>query len=554
MDIKDTVYIDQNATILEALQKIEATPYKALICVDENRTLIGMLFDGDIRRGLINGMNINDPIKNCIKTDPIFFNENTKQEEVKNVLSSKFKLIPIVNSKKRVVDYYCINEKNHIFNIKNKSITILGMGYVGLTLGLVLADEGFRVKGFDINQELVNNLKAKQQPFYEEGLKKYLDKLCNDRINFTTKIDEVHSDVYIITVGTPLLPANKQPNVDYIRQASESIGAILKKGDVVILRSTVPIGCSRDIVLPTIENISGLKCGDDFYLSFAPERTAEGVALKELKKNPQIIGSFDEISHEITTRIFETITNTVINVGTLESAEMCKLIDNTYRDHIFAYANNLSKLTEKLGLNIHDLIDAVNFGYQRNHIPKPSPGVGGPCLSKDPYILSKSFKDNDLNSDLILSVRAVNEEAPALIKEKLISLLKKANKDVYGSKIVLVGLAFKGHPETSDLRDSTSLWVLKALQDFKNMYAYDKVVDDETINALGIKATSLEGAFDQTDAVIVLNNHKSYKNWNLEHLFGLMNKPSVFIDTWNNFDSFFIKQHFDVLYGGLGND
>jgi UDP-N-acetyl-D-mannosaminuronic acid dehydrogenase len=546
--------INYKLTIRDALQKLETMQLKALICIDENKKLMGVIVDGDIRRGLLNGKTISDSIETVMNTKPIFLNKGASKEEINSMISGRIRLLPIVDAYNTLVDYHIFREQYDNTYIKNKSISILGMGYVGLTFGLVLADLGYKILGFDINKKLIDNLRKKKEPFFEEGLKSYLDKQVGNRINFTTELSEVLADVYIITVGTPLLPIDKKPDIEYIKKAAFQIASRLKRGDLVILRSTVPTGVSRKVVLPVLEEISSLKCGEDFYFAFAPERTAEGVALRELRKNPQIIGAYDTTSYEITARIFETMTPTVINVKSLEAAETCKLIDNTYRDHNFAYANNMARVTEKLGLNFNKLADAVNFGYKRNQIPKPSPGVGGPCLSKDPYILSEVFKENKLDSKLIMEARKINEIGPQLIKKKLEKLLSTVEKTIEHSKITLIGMAFKGEPETSDLRDSTSLWLMNILDNCKNLNAYDPIISSNELKKIGINPVGLKEAFDGVDAVLIMNNHKSYRNWNLTKLFESMNKPAILIDSWNNFDPMDIKQHEGVLYGGLGND
>lgn len=438
--------------------------------------------------------------------------------------------------------------------MKDKAISILGMGYAGLPLGLVLANAGFRVIGYDTNKQRIDDLKAGKIHFFEEGMQRYLDRLLGSYIFFTSSVDDAKGDIYIVTVGTPLIAGQKKPNLDYIGNASRTIGSLLKKGDLVILRSTVPVGCTKDVVLPVLEKFSGLRGGRGFYLAFAGERTAEGMTLKELVTNPVIIGGFDHVSYSLAANLFHAITPTVINVGSLEAAEMCKLLDNTFRDHLFAYVNNMTQLAEKIGVDLNKLINAVNFGYSRNHIPRISPGVGGPCLSKDPYILASVFEKHNLSPKLIITARKVNENGPILIKEKLASLLRRAGKSIENARITLVGMAFKGEPETSDLRGSTSLSFLSQLPNKNNVRAYDPVVSDDDIKGLGIKPVSLGEGFSGADAVVVLNNHRSYARWDLKALLASMDSPAVFIDTWYNFNPLDLKNHNGILYGGLGND
>ncbi|KPA10245.1 UDP-glucose 6-dehydrogenase [Candidatus Magnetomorum sp. HK-1] len=549
------IVINKNSTIHNALIQLENTKKKHLICVNDNMKLIGVVNDGDIRRSLIAGNQLDSSVNVAVNHSPVVLNSQTTQKEIEKMLSIRIRIIPIIDEKNELVGYYDFKEKKSQISIKNRSIAIIGMGYVGLTLGLLLADSGFKVFGYDLNSDLIDQLKKSIPPFYENGLEKYLKLHSNRSIKFIDNISLLKSDIYIITVGTPLKKNDKKPNIDFITKAAETIGAKIEKGDLVVLRSTVPIGCSRNIVLPILEKKSQLECGKDFFLSFAPERTAEGIALQELKTNPQIIGSFDRTSYDLTSRLFSTITNTVLNVGSLESSEFAKLIDNSFRDHLFAFSNYLALLAEQLNINLHEIIDAVNFNYKRNIIPKPSPGVGGPCLSKDPHILKSIFEENNIHIDLINVTREINELGPSLIALKLEKLLNQVGKNLkFATKISLIGLAFKGTPETSDLRDSTSLFFLELLPNKNNVFAYDPIVADEEIERLGIKPTSIEDAFMNADAVVFLNNHKSYSNIDLLNFLNSMNKPAVVIDTWYNFDPLFFKRQQGIIYGGLGHD
>ena len=334
----------------------------------------------------------------------------------------------------------------------------MGLGYVGLTLAVILAENGFNVTGFDKNKALVNKLKDTIIPFYEDGLENLIHAHVNNSLNPTYCPDEILADIYIITVGTPILPQTKKPDTDYIENAVKVIAKKLKLNDLVILRSTVPVGCTREIVIPILEQISGLKVGTEFFVSYCPERTAEGRALTELRELPQIVGGFDHTSRQLSIRFFNENTHTVIDVGSLESAEMCKLLDNTYRDAMFGYANQMATFAEKLGLNLKELVNKVNIGYDRNRIPLPSPGVGGPCLSKDPYILIDNFAKVGLECEVTSAARKINESAPKKIFDRCHVVLKSVGKNILKEKIFIVGFAFKGNPVTSDLRDFQLLY------------------------------------------------------------------------------------------------
>ena len=191
---------------------------------------------------------------------------------------------------------------------------------------------------------------------------------------------------------------------------------------------------------------------------------------------------------------------------------MCKLLDNTYRDTIFAYSNQMAKLSEKLNLNLHDLIEKVNFNYSRNFIPRPSPGVGGPCLTKDPYILDDVFKKNNLKSEIILNSRKINESMVLNIYSRCRHYFLKKGKDIKKIKIFIIGIAFKGTPPTGDTRFSTSLDLVNLLKTkkVKNIFAYDYDVSRSDLKQLNLNFLTIEAGFKNSDCVIIMND-KAYK-------------------------------------------
>ncbi|MBG0791116.1 MAG: nucleotide sugar dehydrogenase [Desulfovibrionaceae bacterium] len=553
--ITDTdILIGPESTILDGLKQLTETKKKHLIVVDGDNVFQGIVTDGDIRRSLVAVGDLQLPIRDVMNREPVVVNEQAREHDIRRVLTARMSIVPVVDKNSRYRGYYSFHRERFMDPARNRSVTIIGMGYVGLTLGVVLADSGFRVHGYDVNDRLVDQLRETKCPFYEKGLQKYLSQHANKNLKFTSELGKALSDVYIITVGTPLVKDTSEPNISYLESALTDIGKSLQVGNLIILRSTVPIHTSRQIAIPLLERESGLKCGRDFMLSFAPERTAEGQALKELLYNPQIIGAYDPSSYAVTAGLFNTFTSTIIDVGSLEAAELCKLIDNTFRDHLFAYTNNLVPLADKLGLDLTDIIDAINLGYHRNAVPKPSPGVGGPCLTKDPHILGKAFTEFGLGSELLLNVRRVNEVGPEFLFNKLNALLESAGKQLDTcKKIVLVGLAFKGCPETSDMRESTSLWFLDKFPKRDNIHAYDPVVENEDIASLGITPIGQDEIFSNADAVVILNNHKQYETWDLSEKLGQMNTPAVVLDGWNIFPSHYFKRHPGIFYGGMGH-
>jgi UDP-N-acetyl-D-mannosaminuronic acid dehydrogenase len=436
-----------------------------------------------------------------------------------------------------------------------KEIAVLGLGYVGLTLSVVLARRGFKVYGVDINKGIVNQLRKGEPHFYERGLEILLKQQLELRnLEIFESLPNKKIDTYIICVATPLQKKTKKPDVGYIRNVVIDVARHMDRGSLVILRSTVPVGGSRNIVLSLLEKHSGFKAGKDFSFVYAPERTIEGEAILELEKNPQIIGGFDEKSSSLASNLFRKITPTIINVSSLEAAELIKIIDNTYRDVKFSYANEIAMMCEKLGLNATELINAANIHYPRNDIPAPSPGVGGTCLSKDPYFLANCARKVGYRARIIEDARKINESIPVHIVRRIRAKLKELNKDIEKAKIFIIGFAFKGQPETDDMRNSTTLWFLDELKKYANdIYGFDPIVKKEQLKRLGIKVCDvLEEGFSNADVVLFMNNHKSYLNLDPLEICSRMNKPAIFYDAWRLFEKELFDEIDDVCYMGVG--
>ncbi len=438
-----------------------------------------------------------------------------------------------------------------------ENICVLGLGHVGLTLSLVMAEKGFKVFGFDTNKKVIEDTKACHCDFYEKDISAYLNRYSNKQLFATSDLSEVEASVYIITVGTPINLETNIPRINYIEQASRSIGSKIKKGDTVILRSTVPVGTTRNVVAPILSEVSGLTCGEEYSLAYAPERTIEGEALAEIKELPQVIGGFDQKSREIAEKIFKKITGGLINdVGQLENAEMVKIMNNTFRDVKFAYSNELALICKDLGLDMVKLVKAANLGYTRDKIPVPSPGVGGACLSKDSYILAYSTKDSGHQASLVLQAREVNESVPTDISNTIKQDLASAGKDISKAKIFIVGFAFKGSPETSDIRQSTTLDLLDNLIELgashSNISGFDPVVSRDAIEDLSIGYLSYEEGFDQADAVLFMNNHKSYSGLDIFHLLSLAKDDCIIFDGWHMFEPKDITSLKSIKYLGVG--
>ncbi len=431
------------------------------------------------------------------------------------------------------------------------NVCIIGLGYVGLTLALSMADSGIKVHGVDSKKDTVNSLKNGNSTISEKNSEKILQETLNQKFFVSEEIPDEEIDVFIITVGTPL-NENKSPVMDHVINSSTDVGKRLKKGQMVILRSTIPVGTTRETVIPILEKESNLKSGKDFDVVFAPERTAEGVALSELKTNPQIVGGLTKSGIDRASQLFSRMTPTIVPVSNIESAEMIKLIDNTYRDVHFAYANEIAIICEMLNINARECIEKANFNYPRNKIPMPSPGVGGPCLSKDPYILTHVASKFNYESNLIKHSRWVNEFIPSFIAKKIINKLESFEKKEK-IKIFIIGFAFKGDPETGDIRNSSTLTVVDELKKkYKNLFGYDPIVKREEIKNLNVEYVNIEEGIKNADCVIVMNNHKSYRDLNMKELLRKASKPCLFVDCWSMFQEISFEK--EIIYTGVGVD
>ena len=549
----EKILISKNSTIRDAMTLLNKGLEKLLI-VTHKKKFYGVINDGDLRRAILKGRSLNQNIDPIVNKNALTISEQLSENEAYDKINSKILVLPVLNLKNEIKGYYSFKDKNQLFNLKSKKVLIFGMGYVGLTLGATISNLGFNVIGFDKNKKIIKNLKNGKPPFFEKGLEKYIDPKINHNLNYIDKLKNNIASTYICAVGTPVNNKTRKPNINSVVEFSNQLSKILKKDDLIIMRSTIPIGTTRKIVIPILELKSKLKAGRDFHIVCAPERTAEGKAMKELRENPQIIGYINQSSYQKAADLFNTFTKSIIPLPTLESAEFSKLLDNTYRDGIFAFVNQMIPIAEKLKIDLCEVIDAVNHGYSRNNIPKPSPGVGGPCLVKDSYLLKYNFDQFKIKNSLLVNSRQVNQKTVDYLYLKIKNSLKTIGKDFKRSKIFVIGLAFKGDPETSDLRDSTSIDLIKKIRDKKNLYVYDPVIDKKTIVSLGYNYQNLESGFTKSDVVIFLNNHKSYQELNIFKLIKKMNKPGIIIDTWKIFNPIEIKSIKNILYGGLGFD
>lgn len=434
----------------------------------------------------------------------------------------------------------------------DRNICILGLGFVGVTLATAMADVGFQVTGIEIRDEVIEKLASGNPHFFEPGLSARLKKVTeNGHLKAFKQIPkDCKCTVFIITVGTPL-DEYKQINLNGIQNICKDISEHLKDGDLVILRSTVKLGTTQTVIYPLLK-----KTGKRFEIAFCPERTVEGQAMEELRYLPQIIGANNLSTSIRAGHIFQFLTPTVVRVSDLETAEMIKLIDNTKRDVVFGFSNEVARMCDAAGLSAEEVIRAGRFGYSRTDLPIPGP-VGGPCLSKDSHILAQSMSEYGIVPEITVAARKVNEEQPAEVVKFLSNLIKNKKNFPKNLTISLLGIAFKGQPATDDVRGTTAKAIFEALKTAfpeAQFWGYDPVVHLDAIQEFGlIPKADLHETIAKSHIVMILNNHPMFASIPIEKWAHEMVEPAMIYDFWNNFSRKNLCLPKNVQYVALGS-
>lgn len=419
-------------------------------------------------------------------------------------------------------------------DFRDRRVCVLGLGYVGLTLGVAMADVGFDVMGVEIRDVVLDALANGKPHFHEPGLEERLQRvMAAGRFRCSRKIpSDWDGTVFIITVGTPL-GADGRSRLDMVENVSREVAANLKDGDMVIMRSTVKLGTTRNVVTPILGS-----AGHSYDLAFCPERTLEGKALVELRQLPQIVGGMSVASAVRAAQLFQLVTPTVVRVSDVETAEMIKLIDNAQRDVAFAYANEVARACDAVGISAAEVIQAGKLGYPRTNLPMPGP-VGGPCLEKDPHILAEGLRELGIVPEITVAARQINERQPAEVVSWLRQLADATPGFPAQPTISLLGLAFKGQPATDDLRGTMARPVLDAVRGVfpgATLRGYDAVVAEADIRTFGLTpAASLEEAFAGANLALILNNHPVFMSMPIERMAERMARPGLVYDFWNCF-------------------
>ncbi|MBU4501127.1 MAG: nucleotide sugar dehydrogenase [Nanoarchaeota archaeon] len=398
-----------------------------------------------------------------------------------------------------------------------KKICVVGLGYIGLPTSAILATKGFNVVGVDISKDKVDQIKNCKLSINEAGLGALLKKAMNSK-NLTVQTDIPEADVFIVCVPTPL-NKNKKAELSFVENAVKSVGKKLRRGNLVILESTVPPGTTKGLVRKILENESKLKCPGYFYLTYSPERVLPGNLLKELVKNNRVIGGIDVDSAKKAEDVYSSFVEGEVCLTDTVTAEFVKLMENTYRAVNIALANEFAKIG-KHDINIREAIEIANK-HPRVNILNPGPGVGGHCIPLDPWFLV------DENSKLIKIALETNKGMPGYVCKLLENVFKKAKKKIKNSKIVLLGASYK--KDVDDIRESPTNKLVNILRGKEcNVVVYDPIVEHCRHLEKNFKK-----AFKNADACVIVTDHSVFKNIDWNKVKKLMNNNPVLIDTRN---------------------
>ena len=380
-------------------------------------------------------------------------------------------------------------------------LNIIGLGYIGLPTSLMFAANGVEVVGTDLNVELVNTLNRGELTFEEEGLEEVFNAALDRGIEFKTEYERTNR--YIITVPTPYMADSKKIDAKYVIAATKQVLKVCEPNTILVIESTISPGTIDRFVRPVIEEF-GFKIGEDIHLVHAPERIIPGKMVYELEHNSRTIGADSiEVGEEVKCW-YQSFCKNEIVVTDIKTAEMSKVVENTFRDINIAFANELAKMCDREGMDVYELIRIANK-HPRVNILTPGPGVGGHCISVDPWFLVGDYPDI---VNVVLGAREVNDGMPQYVFDKIHKIMKENNIKDY-SKVGLYGLTYKENVD--DMRESPTLQLLDIFEKYNidTIKVYDPFIKEKKFEG---QVMNLDNFLADTELVVVLVSHDEIKN------------------------------------------
>jgi len=403
---------------------------------------------------------------------------------------------------------------------------VVGLGYVGLPLAVEASNCGLKVLGYDINPERVQLISDGNSPIEDISN----EELSKSQQNFhaTTESKELSNcKNIVISVPTPL--TDYQPDLSYVINAAKTVGENLVKNQVVILESTTYPGTTIEVLIPNLENISGMKAGDDFFVGYSPERIDPGNEVWKFKNTPKVISGINDISTQKIQSFYESIIDKTVLVKGTKEAEMVKLLENTYRHVNIALINELAMLCKMLDIDIWEVVNAAKtkpFGFESF---KPGPGVGGHCIPVDPEYLS--FKTRQIGKPVrfVELAQEINNSMPLYVVNQVSEILNKNKMILNNSKILLMGVAYK--KDISDMRESPAIDIAELLldKDVEVSY-YDPYVEEFQVSDNKVNREVDTNSFEEYDMLLVLTAHSNFAQLDFNNL-----KTIIFDTTGSDF-------------------
>lgn len=429
--------------------------------------------------------------------------------------------------------------------IQNKTATlgVCGLGYVGLPLAVEKAKAGFKVVGFDVQKQKVDMVNAGQNyigDVVNEDLKAIVE---SGNLRATTDFAEAAScDCVCIAVPTPL-DKHQQPDISYVKSSTESLAPYLHKDMLIVLESTTYPGTTEELIKPILEKASGLKCGEDFYLAFSPERVDPGNLIYKTKNTPKVVGGCTPECTDVAATMYEAVLEApVFRASSPAVAEMEKILENTYRNVNIGLINELAILCNRMNISIWEVIEAAKskpYGFQAFY---PGPGLGGHCIPLDPYYLSWKAREYGFHTSMIESSMMVNDKMPEYCVERAMHILNRARKAMNGAKVLVLGVAYK--QDIDDYRESPAIRVIEELlKEGAEVKYYDPWVKAfwEGDLRMTSEETLTENLVSEADIVLVTTAHT-----NVDYEFVQRHAKAIF-DTKNVMKSIADRDNIEVL-------
>jgi len=396
-------------------------------------------------------------------------------------------------------------------------VNVIGLGYIGLPTALMFASKGIKIVGTDINESHIKDLQSRKLYFDEKGLTQLFDKALEQGIKFSTEY--IKSSVYIVTVPTPYISETKKVDMKYVISAVNRILEICDKGTIIIIESTISPGSIDEHIRPLIKN-KGLTIGEDVHLVHAPERILPGNMIYELENNSRTIGADDESIGQKVIDLYKSFCKAEIILTDIKSAEMSKVIENTFRDINIAFANELAIICREAGLDVYEIIRIANK-HPRVNILQPGPGVGGHCIPVDPWFL---IGDYPKQTKLISAARKINDIMPKYIYDRILEIMEKHNILDF-SKVGFYGLSYKENVD--DVRESPTLQLLNVIKEKgqKTPNVYDPYIKNNIVDG---QVQNIDRFIQNSEIIVIMISHS-----NLLNDLSILNNKIVF-DTRNS--------------------